>query len=130
LDSIIFLTTRSQPNTKIHSLSTDPTTLRDMLTREYKFRRSQGAPEVVDCIMECGDNHELIINKAVAEGFIKLNIDQFKMGRVGAIIPRGREFVPQTDPTRNCDKQKWPRSRPDTREKPRSWSTRLCSCSA
>jgi len=50
--------------------------------------------------MECGDNHELIINKAVAEGFIKLNMDQLKMARVGALIPRGRELVqPQTDPT-------------------------------
>ena len=99
MDSIIYLATRSQPNTKIHSRSTDPTTLRDMLTRECKFRRSQGAPEVVDCIMECGGNHELIINKAVAEGFIKLNMDQLKMARVGALIPRGRELVPQTDPT-------------------------------
>jgi hypothetical protein len=97
LDSIIYLATKSQPATKIHSLSTDPTTLRDMLVREYKFRRSQGAPEVLDCILECGDNQELIINKALADGFIKLNMDQVKMSRVGAIIPRGRELTPQMD---------------------------------
>lgn len=99
MDSIIYLATKSQPATKIHSLSTDPTMLRDMLAKEYKLRRSQGAPEVLDCILECGDNHELIINKALADGFIKLNLDQIKMGRVGAIIPRGRELAPQMDMT-------------------------------
>ena len=99
LDSIIYLATRSQPATKLHALSTDPALLREMLAKEYKMRRNHGAPEVLDAIMECGDNHDLIINKAVTEGFIKLDMDQLKMGRVGAIIPRGRESTPQLDTT-------------------------------
>jgi hypothetical protein len=97
LDSIIYLATRSQPTTKIHSLSTDPTLLREMLLKEYKFRLKQGAPEVLDSILECGDRHELIINRAVTEGFMKLDVCQLRMGRVGAIIPRGKDVAPQMD---------------------------------
>ena len=99
LDSIIYLATRSQPATKLHALSTDPALLREMLAKECKMRRNHGAPEVLDAMLECGDNHDLIINKAVTEGFIKLDMDQLKMGRVGAIIPRGRESTPQLDTT-------------------------------
>jgi len=99
LDSIIYLATRSQPSTKIHCLSTDPSRLRDMLTRECNLRQANGSSEnLLDTILSCGDNQELIINKAVAEGFIKLNAEQLKLGRVGVINPRGRELVqPESD---------------------------------
>ena len=94
LDSIIYLATRSQPATKLHALSTDPALLREMLAKEYKMRRNHGAPDVLDAIMECGDNHDLIINKAVTEGFIKLDMDQLKMGRVRGNHPtRQREHA-------------------------------------
>ena len=99
LDSIIYLATRSQPATKIHSLSANPTLLREMLVKECKFRLKQGAPEVLDSILACGDHRELIINTVVTEGFMQLDVDQLRMGRVGAIIARGKDVGPQMDTT-------------------------------
>jgi hypothetical protein len=41
MDAIIFMATKAQPLTKLHCLSIEPTTFRDLMAREYNIRKER-----------------------------------------------------------------------------------------
>ena len=107
LDAIIFMATRAQPTTKLHCLSIDPIQLREMLSREFSVRKARDCDaDLLDSIIQAGDNQDQLIAKAQSLGFSKFDPENIKMSRVGAINPRGREPTDMADKLRQAEMAK------------------------
>ena len=94
MDAIIYMATKAQPLTKLHCLSIEPTTFRDLMAREYNIRKErdpEGTGNLINFVMSAGDDQASLVSEAMRRGFTKFDIDTVKMARVGSMQPRGRQ---------------------------------------